>query len=143
MRRPVLTALALALALSVRTSAQMPTAQKWEDVEWYVVFGWQFTGATADSASNIFWEDLYPVIAEVWPGTICLRLMTGDMGVICLGPMEGGLEGMAWKTSPGDIRFLALFTEREGEAGWEKFETFSNATTGMKFNIALKHTGGG
>ena len=142
MRRIVFAALVLMLTVSVHTSAQVPEPQKWENVEWYVVFSWQFQGETADSASNIWWDDLYPIMAEAWPGTMCLRVMTGEMGVLCYGPMEGGLEGMEWETSPGDIRFLSIFTEREGEEGWAKFGTFSNAATAMKFNIALKPTGG-
>ena len=142
MRRIVFAAFVLALVVSVRTSAQLPEPQKWDNVEWYVVFSWQFAGADAESASNIWWDDFYPIVAEAWPGTTCLRVVTGKMGVFCFGPMEGGLEGMEWQTSPSDVRFLTLFMEREGEEGMEKFETFGNGTTGMEFNIALKHTGG-
>ncbi|MGD8726604.1 MAG: hypothetical protein PVH40_03110 [Gemmatimonadales bacterium] len=142
MRRIILAVIALVFVLAIDTSAQLPEPQKWENAEWYVVFGWQFQGATADSASNIWWDDLYPIAREAWPEMTCLRVLTGEMGVACFGPMEGGLEGMEWQTSPSDIRFLSMFMERHGEEGWAKFETFSDAATGMKFNIALKHTGG-
>jgi hypothetical protein len=142
MRRIVFLALVLALVASARTSAQIPTERKWENVEWYVVFSWQFTGADADSAATIFWDHIMPVMAEAWPGTICLRVMTGEMGVTCFGPMEGGPEGMAWEVSPGDIRFMSAFSEREGEAAMGLFETFGNAATGFKFNVALKHQSG-
>jgi hypothetical protein len=120
----------------------MPTAQKWENVEWYVVMGWQFTGADADSATTIFWDHIMPVIGEAWPGTTCLRVMTGEMGVTCFGPMANGVEALEWEVSPGDVRFLALFFQREGEAGMGLFEKFMNGTTGFTLNIALKHKGG-
>jgi len=142
MRRLVLIIVALALVVSVRTSAQdLPTAQKWENVEWYVVMSWQFTGVEADSAATIFWDHLNPVMAEVFPGTICLRVMTGEMGVSCFGPMEGGLEEMTWEVSPSDISFISLFFEREGEAAEDMFMTLGRAMTGWTFNLALKHTG--
>ncbi|KPJ99254.1 MAG: hypothetical protein AMS20_15770 [Gemmatimonas sp. SG8_28] len=141
MRRIALAALVLILVVSVRTAAQM-TPQKWENVEWYWLLTWQFTGAEADSASTIFWQHLMPVMEEAWPGTTCLRIMTGDMGVTCFGPMEEGPEGMAWEVSPEDVRFMSLFMEREGEAAMDMFATFGNAATGFEFNIALKHTGG-
>ena len=142
MRRIVFVVLALALVLSVRTSAQMPTAQKWENVEWYMVMNWQFTGADADTAATIFWDHMMPAMAEAWPGTTCLRVMTGEMGVACFGPMEDGPEGMAWEVSPNDVRFLSLFFEREGEGAMELFKTFGSGATGFTMNIALKHTGG-
>lgn len=142
MRRIVFAVLILACVVSARTSAQMPEPEKWDNVEWYVVFGWQFSGAMADSAATIFWDRINPVMAEAWPGTVCLRVMTGKMGVSCFGPMEDGLEGMTWKTSPNDINFFSMFLEREGEAGMELFDVLGDATTGVTFNIALKHTGG-
>ncbi len=143
MRRLVFIIVALVLVVSVRTSAQeMPTAQKWENVEWYVIMSWQFTGAEADSAATIFWDHLNPVLAEVFPGMVCLRVITGEMGVTCFGPMEGGLEDMTWEVSPGDLRFMSLFLEREGEAAEDMFKTLGKAMTGMTYNIALKHTGG-
>lgn len=141
MRRIMFTVLALAFVLSVRTSAQMPTPQKWENVEWYIVMSWQFAGADADSAATIFWDHVLPAMAEAWPGTTCLRVMTGKMGVACYGPMEDGLEGMAWQVSPNDVRFLSLFFEREGEGAEELFKTFGSGATGFEFNIALKHGG--
>jgi len=142
MRRIVFAVLALALVLSVRTSAQMPTAQKWENVEWYGVMNWQLTGADADSAMTIVFDHMMPVMAEVYPDWTCLRLMTGEWSITCFGPMEEGLEGMAWRVSPDDVRFMSLFIEREGEAAMGMFETFTNANAGFTFNIALKHTGG-
>ena len=143
MRRLIPIFVALVLIVSVRTSAQeMPTAQKWENVEWYVVMSWQFTGEEADSAATIFWDHLNPVIAEALPGTVCLRVMTGEMGVTCFGPMEGGLEDMTWEVSPGDLRFTSVFFEREGEAAEDMFRTLGRAMTGWTYNVALKHTGG-
>jgi hypothetical protein len=142
MRRIVFVVLALALVLSVRTSAQMPTAQKWENVEWYMVMNWQFTGADAESATAIFWDHIMPVMAETWLGTTCLRVLTGEGGVTCFGPMADGLAEMEWEMSPDDVRFFSLFMEREGEEGMELFETFMSAATGFTMNIALKHMGG-
>jgi len=141
MRRIVFAGFVLALVLSVRTTAQLPAARKWENVEWYMVLSWQFTGADADSASTIFWDHINPVLAESWPGTVCLRVLTGEMGVTCYGPLEDGLEGMAWEVSPGDVRFMSTFFEREGEAAMGLFETFGRAATGFTFDIALKHGG--
>ncbi len=142
MRRLIPVALALTLAGSASMTAQeMPTAQKWTDVEWYVVMSWQFTGADADSATTIFWDHLNPVIAEAFPGTICLRVLTGEGGVTCFGPMEDGLEGMAWQVSPADINFMSVFFERQGEAAMDLFTTLGNAMTGWTYNVALKHTG--
>ena len=64
MRRIVFAVLALALVLSVRTSAQMPTAQRWENVEWYIVMNWEFTGADAYGR-----DAMEPVnIANQWCG---------------------------------------------------------------------------
>ena len=98
MRRLIPAVLVFFLFVSVRTSAQeMPTAQKWENVEWFWLLSFQFTGAEADSASTIFWEHFMPVMAEAWSGTTCLRIMTGDMGVTCFGPMEEGLEPVPLK----------------------------------------------
>jgi hypothetical protein len=119
----------------------MPTAQRWENVEWYVVMSWQFTGADADSATAVFWNHIQPAMAETWPETTCLRVMTGEMGVTCFGPMASGLEEMEWQVSPADARFFSLFFEREGEAGTGLFETFVNAATGFTLNLALKHNG--
>jgi hypothetical protein len=142
MRRIVFAVLALVLVLSVRASAQMPAAQKWENVEWYVMMNWQFTGADADSASAIFWDHIMPAMTEAWPETTCLRVMTGQMGVTCFGLMANGLEEMEWEVSPDDVRFFSLFFEREGEAGMGMFQTFMNAATGFTFNLALKHGAG-
>ena len=142
MRHIICAVVVLALVLSSRTSAQMPAAQKWENVEWYVVMSWQFTGADADSATTIFWDHIMPAMGETWPETTCLRVMTGETGVICFGPMANGLEEMEWAVSPNDVRFLSLFFEREGDAGVGLFETFMNAATGFTFNLALKHKGG-
>jgi hypothetical protein len=142
MRRIVFAVVVLAIVLSVRTSAQLPTAKKWENVEWYIVMSWQFAGADADSAASIFWGHMMPVMAEAWPGTTCLRVMTGEMGVACFGPMEGGLEGMAWEVSPNDVHFLSMLFEREGEGAMELFKVFGSGATGFKFDIALKHEGG-
>jgi len=142
MRRLIPVVLALVLVVSARASAQdLPTAQRWENVEWYWVMQWQFTGAEADSAATIFWDHLNPVFAEAFPEAMCLRVMTGEMGVTCFGPMEEGLEGMTWETSPSDIRFMSLFFEREGEAAMDMFTTLGKAMTGWTYNIALKHTG--
>jgi hypothetical protein len=142
MRRSIFAVLALAVVTSIGTSAQVPTPKKWENVEWFWLLNFQFTGAEADSASTIFWEHFMPVMAEAWSGTTCLRVMTGDMGVTCFGPMEEGLEGMAWEVSPEDVRFMSLLMEREGEAAMDMFATFGRGTTGFTFNIALQHTGG-
>jgi hypothetical protein len=142
MRRFVFVVTVLSLVLSVRTAAQEPTPQKWENVEWYIVLNWHFAGADADSAATIFWDHMMPVMAEAWPGTICLRVMTGKMGVACYGPMEDGLLGMEWQVSPNDVRFLSMFFEREGEAAMDMFKTFGSGATGFEFNIALKHEDG-
>ncbi len=142
MRRIVFAVLALILVLSMRTTAQMPTAQRWENVEWYVVMNWQFTGADADSASSIFWDHMLPAMTDTWPETTCLRVMTGQMGVTCFGLMAEGLEELEWEVSPNDVRFFSLFFEREGEAGMGMFQTFMNAATGFTFDLALKHGGG-
>ena len=139
MRRIVFAVLALILVLSMRTTAQMPTAQRWENVEWYVVMNWQFTGADADSASSIFWDHMLPAMTDTWPETTCLRVMTGQMGVTCFGLMAEGLEELEWEVSPNDVRFFSLFFEREGEAGMGMFQTFMNAATGFTFDLALKH----
>jgi hypothetical protein len=142
MRRIVFAVLVLTLVLSARTSAQLPTAQKWENVEWYSVVSWQLTGAEADEAMAIFFNQMMPVIAEVWPEMTCLRLMTGEQGITCFVPMKDGLAEMEWAVSPDLERFFSLLVEREGEATMELFETFFNAVSHSESQIALKHTGG-
>ena len=143
MRRLIPVILALVLVVSVRTSAQeMPTAQKWENVEWYTVFSWQLAGADAESAMTMFVDNALPVMKEVWPDMTCLRLMTGEWSIACFGPMSAGLAELEWETSPQFLRFMSLFAEREGEAATEMLETFGNAIVRSKVDIALKHTGG-
>jgi hypothetical protein len=142
MRRVVFTVLILALVLSGRTSAQMPTAQKWENVEWYSVFRWQLRGPDADSATTVFWDHALPIMAEVWPETTCLRLMTGEWSIICFGPMANGLETLEWELSPEWARFLSLFIERNGQAAMGMLQTFGSALARTESHIALKHTGG-
>jgi hypothetical protein len=142
MRRIIPIILALVLVVSVRTSAQLPTAQKWENVEWYSVVSWQLTGANADSAMTIFFDHLAPLIAEVWPETTCLRLLTGEQRITCFGPMKDGLAEMEWAVSPELERLFSLFVEREGEAAAGMGETFGNAVSRFESHIALKHTGG-
>jgi hypothetical protein len=142
MRRVIPIVLALVLVVSVRASAQMPTAQRWENVEWYFVMSWQFAGPDAEAATDIFWDHLMPAWSEASPETTCLRVITGQTGVACFGPMEEGLEGLAWQVSPSDVRLLTLLIEREGEAVAEMFQTLLSSVTGLTMNVALKHTGG-
>jgi hypothetical protein len=56
MRRLILAVVVLALALSVPTSAQMPTAERWENVEWYSVMSWQFALADAEGPTAFEWR---------------------------------------------------------------------------------------
>jgi hypothetical protein len=120
----------------------MPTAQKWENVEWYSVMSWHVTGPNTEAVMTIFFDHLMPVSAEVWPEMTCLRLITGDERITCFGPMSGGLADLEWKVSPEFTRFLSLLVEREGEAGTEMLGTFYSGVADFTSHIALKHTGG-
>ena len=143
MRRIIPIVLALVLVASIHTSAQeMPTAQKWENVEWYSVMSWQLAGAQADSATTLFFERFLPVIMDVWPETTCLRLMTGEWSITCIGLMNDGVAGLEWEMAPEAVRMWTLLLEREGEAAAGMFETFGNATARFAMHYALKHTGG-
>ena len=142
MRRTVFAAVALAIVLAVRTSAQMPEAQKWENVEWYWVDNWQLTGPDADSAMTIFFDHALPVMTEVWPDMRCLRLLTGEWNITCSAPMTEGLGSLEWRRSPRMARFMALLFEREGEAVVGMGETFEKAVARHTSQLALKHTGG-
>ncbi len=141
MRRVIPIVLALVLVVSVRTSAQLPTAQKWTDVEWYNVFSLQFTFADADTAMTILFDTLMPVAREV-SGNRCFRHVTGEWHVTCIGPMPEGPSYLEWEMPPDFADYIARFFEQEGEAAAGIAETFNNAVARQTFTIVLEHTGG-
>ncbi len=99
MRRIIPIVLALVLVVSVRTSAQeLPTAQKWTDVEWYTVTTMYFSDP--GEGMNLFVDHFLPIFKEVWPESTCLWFRTGERRMTCYGPMPAGPAEMEWRMDP-------------------------------------------
>ncbi len=142
MRRIILIVLALVLVVSVRTSAQLPTAQKWTDVEWYSLINWQFTAAAVDTAMTLFFGTGLPALKESFPGIRCFRHVTGEWHVTCIAPMPEGPSWLEWEMPPEFVDYITRIFEREGEAAMDIAETFNNAVARQTLTIVLEPTGG-
>jgi hypothetical protein len=142
MRRVIPIVLALVLMASVRTSAQVPTAQKWENVEWSTIMNWQFVGPQVDTALTIWFDVFMPAVRVGFPGARCFRHITGEAGVTCIFPMPEGPAGLEWETPQAFVDFFSTLAQREGEAVAGVFETFGNAIESYTSQIVLEHTGG-
>ncbi len=142
MRRIIPIVLALVLVVSVRTSAQLPTAKKWTDVEWYQVINWQFTVAEADAQMTILFDTAMPVLKESFPGIRCFRHVTGEWDVTCIFPMPEGPSYLEWELPPDFADYIAGLFERAGEEAAGMVETFINAVVRQTSTIVLEHTGG-
>jgi len=142
MRRLLFAVLALALVLSVRTSAQMPTAQKWENAEWYYVMSWQFAQADADSSMTLLFDYFMPAIKDVWPDMKCFRHVMGEWHITCFGPMIEGPASLEWQTSPEEIAFMTALMERHGESMMEVVEWYFKTITRSTSSFGLDPTGG-
>ncbi len=140
MRRVIPIVLALVLVVSVRTSAQLPTAQKWTDVEWYSVTTFYFSDA--EEGMNLFVEHFLPVVKEVWPDVTCLQLRTGEVKMTCYGPEPEGPATLEWRVNPQEADFYVRLAEHLGEAGWELGEALDNTISRITTDIAMRHTGG-
>ncbi len=142
MRRIIPIVLALVLVVSVRTSAQLPTAQKWTDVEWYNVISWQFTVAEADAQMTILFDTAMPVLKESFPGIRCFRHVTGEWDVTCIFPMPEGPAWLEWETPPELVDYITGVFELLGEEAVGIGERFTNALVRQTSTIVLEHTGG-
>ena len=141
MRRFVPVALALTLAFSATAAAQeMPTAEKWTNVEWYSVTTWYLSNP--DEALTLWTEHFLPVAMDVMPGTTCLWFITGEPHLTCSFPMPDGPAAMEWRLDQTGVEFMAELAAREGEAMMELFDSWENAVSRSTSHIALKHTGG-
>ncbi len=142
MRRIIPIVIALVLVVSVRTSAQLPTAKKWTDVEWYNVVSWQFTAAGVDTAMTLFFDTGVPLLKESMPGIRCFRHVTGEWHVTCIVPMPEGPAYLEWEMPPDFADYIARFFEQQGEAAMGIIETFNNAVARQTTTIVLEPTGG-
>ncbi len=142
MRRLVFAVLALALVLSVRTSAQMPTPQKWENAEWYYVMSWQFAQADADSSMTLLFDYFGPAMKETWPDMKCFRHVMGEWHITCFGPAAEGPAGFEWQTSPDEIAFMTALVEHHGEGVMEVAEWYMRTITRFTSSFGLDPTGG-
>ncbi len=142
MRRIIPIVLALVLVVSVRTSAQLPTAKKWTDVAWYNVISWDFTVAQEDTVMTILFDTAMPVLKESFPGIRCFRHVTCERHVTCIAPMPEGPSWLEWEMPPEFVDYITRIFEREGEAAMGIAETFNNAVARQTFTIVLEPTGG-
>lgn len=141
MRRLVPVILALTLSVSATVAAQeMPTAEKWTNVEWYGVSTWHF--GDAEEGLTLWTEHFMHVVMEVWPDNTCLWVVTGEPRLTCFGVMPEGPVGMEWRVEPQGIEFMTKMAEREGEAVEELYERWGNAVSKYTSHIAMKHMGG-
>ena len=141
MRHVIPIVLALVLVVSVRTSAQdLPTAQKWTDVEWYSVTTFYFSDA--EEGTNLFVEHFLPLVKEVWPDVTCLQFSTGEVKMTCYGPEPEGPASLEWRVDPGLADFYAKVVEHHGEAAAERLEAFGNTLSRVTTHLAMRHTGG-
>jgi hypothetical protein len=143
MRRVIPIVLALVLVVSVRTSAQeMPTAQKWTNVEWYMVQNWQFTVAEADGQMTILFDTAMPVLKESFPGMRCFRHITGEWDVTCLFPMPEGPSWLEWEVPPEFVDYITGIFGLLGEETMGMGERFATAIVRQTHTIVLEPTGG-
>ena len=143
MRRVIPIVLALVLIVSIRTSAQdLPTAQKWENVEWFNVISWQFTNTEVDTAMTILFDIYMPVLRETMPGSKCLRFVTGEWHVTCMAPLPEGPASLEWQIAPAFADFLAGVAENQGEAAMGIFEMWNAAIARESSDIAFVPSGG-
>ncbi len=141
MRRIIPIILALVLVVSVRTSAQeLPTAQKWTDVEWYSVTTFYFSDP--EEGMNLWVEHFLPLFKEVFPEVTCLWFSTGEVKMTCYGPEPEGPATLEWRMAPQMADFVARIFEHHGEAAAERVEAFMNTVSRMTTHIAMRPTGG-
>jgi hypothetical protein len=143
MRRVIPIVLALVLVASVHSSAQeLPTAQKWTDVEWFQVSHWKFTEAGVDTAMTLLFDHIIPAAREAWPGFRCLRHITGEWHFTSIVPVPEGPAAMEWEMTPAYANFLALLMDRLGEQSAAVFDEWDNAVARTTTIVALEPTGG-
>ena len=116
MIRPVLTGLALLLALPLAGATQeLPKAKKFTNAKWYVLANVDFKPGLVDSAMKIAVEHMDPARrAAGRPVPRRLRNVAGKWDLTLIFPLPGGPSDLKYAVSPQDEKYMAALAKQEG-----------------------------
>lgn len=134
--------LAAMATVFVFTTAEAQEPEKYENPEWYsfvyVDYHPGMTGEARDIINNYFKK------ASDMAGTpkpvMEISLATGEYDMLIVWKMDGGVEGMNWKTSPNQIKWRQAMNEVAGgeEKANELMAKYRNCIRSSTSNMGRK-----
>ena len=105
-------------------------AEKYEDPQWYWVVQVDFVEGKMEKAKSLI-ENYFMKAGEESgvPGpAMIMEMSSGDYDMMFVWHMKDGIEGMNWKTSPEDVKWLNAMTKVAGSAEeaqkiWKEYES--------------------
>lgn len=114
-------------ALPVAAQEEMPQAQKYESLEWYVLVHVQYESGQAEKALKMIKEHFSPAAeASGFKMPKIFRCHSGKWDAVIIWHLPNGISDMEWQTSPLDAKWFAAFAEQEGgmEAAQELYSEY-------------------
>lgn len=119
-----------------------PRAERYENLEWYVVHYIKFEDGKAADAKKIIEDYFKPSAEDVGQQNPVLELdlLFSEWDHIVVFPLEEGLESFEWKTSPAEVEWMTAFEKRAGspEKAKELGENFDSFIKESKSILARK-----
>lgn len=97
-------------------SGQEPVAERYENAEWYYLSYLKFENGKFEEAKQIINDYLKPATEEAGQEmpVMELDLLFSDYDYVVVFPLEGGLDALEWKRSPGDVAMMKALMKRLG-----------------------------
>ncbi len=136
----VVVAFALVMtALPIAAQEELPQAQKFENLEWYILVHVQYESGQADKALKMIKEQFAPAYeASGAKMPKIFRCHSGRWDPVIIWHLPNGISDMEWQVSPLDAKWYAAFAEQVGgmEAAQELFSEYQEMVEDSGFRVA-------
>ncbi|WP_224489318.1 hypothetical protein [Robertkochia flava] len=131
MKTIIITMVCLCFAYSGAYAQEDIKAEKYENPQWYWVVKVDFAPGKINRAKEIIENYFMKAGADAGvPGpAMVMEMSSGEYDMVFVWHMKDGIEGMNWKTSPEDVKWLSSMSKIAGDqekaqALWEEYESY-------------------